>query len=70
MKNLVITIALCLVAMLLIASFCGVAIASQLQSIHAVSGEHAEVNYTYFYCMFIVLSALVSGLIISARHYN
>ena len=70
MKNLVITIALCLVAMLLIASFLGLCVATQLHSIHAVSGEHAEVNYTYFYCMFIVLSAFISGLIISARHYN
>ena len=70
MKNLVITVALCILAMLLIASFLGLCVATQLHSVHAVSGEQAQVNYTYFYCMFVLLSAFVSGLIISARHYN
>ena len=70
MKKLAITIALCLVAMLLIASFLGLCVATQLHSVHAVSGEQAQVNYTYFYCMFVLLSAFISSLIISARHYS
>ena len=70
MKNLVVTILLCLSAMLFIAAFLGLGIASQLQSSHAVTGNYSDVNYTYFYCMFVLLSAFTSGLIISARHYN
>lgn len=69
-KNLVITVTLCLVAMLLIACFIGAGVATQLQSSHAVTGNYSDVNYTYFYCLFVLLSAFISGLIISARHYN
>ena len=70
MKNLAVTILLCLVAMLLISAFIGIGIASQLQSSHAATGNYSNINYTYFYCMFVLLSAFVSGLIISARHYD
>lgn len=70
MKKLIITVLVCITTMLLIASFLGLGIASQLHSVHAVTGEHAQVNYVYFTCLFVGLSVFVNSLIISARHYQ